>query len=133
MTVEAFYAAPFHNKRSNGPGDGMEKSYDEIVRVLDKLGHHSNDLVFRGATSYLPADLRPPSNPAVDDLIRRALASPEDDPLYVVAIGAITNIAAAILIEPEIIKHIVVVWLGGNALYRTPLNSTCTRTCPLPV
>ncbi len=39
------------------------------------------------------------------------------EPLYVVAIGAITNIAAAILIQPEIINKIVVVWLGGHALH----------------
>jgi inosine-uridine nucleoside N-ribohydrolase len=31
-------------------------------------------------------------------------------------VGCITNIASAILIEPEIIKNIIVVWLGGNGL-----------------
>lgn len=36
-------------------------------------------------------------------------------PLYVVAIGAITNIASAILLKPEICENIVVVWLGGHA------------------
>jgi inosine-uridine nucleoside N-ribohydrolase len=45
------------------------------------------------------------------------MSSPAEDPLYVVAIGAITNIASAILIEPAIIERIVIVWLGGNALY----------------
>ena len=39
------------------------------------------------------------------------------EPLYVVAIGALTNIASAILIEPKIIEKIIVVWLGGNALH----------------
>ncbi|MFR5071171.1 MAG: nucleoside hydrolase [Bianqueaceae bacterium] len=33
-----------------------------------------------------------------------------------VAIGAITNVASAILIEPAIIDHIVVVWLGGHVV-----------------
>ena len=42
--------------------------------------------------------------------------SPEE-PLYVVAVGAITNVASAILIAPEIIERIVIVWLGGNPLY----------------
>src|SRR5690606_31241067 len=42
-------------------------------------------------------------------------ASPEN-PMYVVPIGCITNIASAILMEPEIIRNIVVVWLGGNSL-----------------
>ena len=45
------------------------------------------------------------------------MAAPEDDPLYVVAIGAITNVASAMLIEPEIIRRIVVVWLGGNPVH----------------
>jgi hypothetical protein len=27
IELEAVYAAPFHNKRSEGPADGMEKSY----------------------------------------------------------------------------------------------------------
>jgi inosine-uridine nucleoside N-ribohydrolase len=50
----------------------------------------------------------------VSDLIERALAG-GSDPLYVVAIGAITNVASAILLEPSVIEKIVVVWLGGNA------------------
>ena len=33
-----------------------------------------------------------------------------------VAIGAITNVASALLMKPEIADNIVVVWLGGNAL-----------------
>jgi inosine-uridine nucleoside N-ribohydrolase len=33
------------------------------------------------------------------------------------AIGAITNIASAILLEPQIIERMVVVWLGGHALH----------------
>jgi len=36
-----------------------------------------------------------------------------DEPLYVAAIGCITNVASAILIEPEIIKHIVVLWTSA--------------------
>ncbi len=34
-----------------------------------------------------------------------------------VAIGAITNVASAILMEPKIVERIVIVWLGGHALY----------------
>jgi inosine-uridine nucleoside N-ribohydrolase len=116
LTVEAIYAAPFHNRRSNGPADGMERSYEEIMRLLDKMNWPAEGLVFRGATAYLDKN-QPQRTDAVDDLIRRALASPADEPLYVVAIGAITNVATAILLEPQIIEKIVVVWLGGHALY----------------
>ena len=117
ISVEAIYAAPFHNKRSNGPADGMERSYEEIMRLLDKLAWPAEGLVFRGATAYLDKSRQPQQSEAVTDLIQRALASPDDDPLYVVAIGAITNIASAILIEPRIIEKLIVVWLGGHAHY----------------
>lgn len=38
IDLQAVYAAPFKNKRSESPGDGMEKSYEEICRLLDLLG-----------------------------------------------------------------------------------------------
>jgi purine nucleosidase len=44
------------------------------------------------------------------------MKSTPDNPLYIVSTGCITNVASAILIEPQIIKNIVVVWLGGNDL-----------------
>ena len=116
MSVEAIYAAPFHNTRSEGPGDGMEKSYEEILRLLDFLGYAADGFAFRGATEYIGVDRAPQENEAVRDLIDKALASGDEDALYVVAIGAITNVASALLLEPEIIKKIVVVWLGGHNL-----------------
>lgn len=116
LEVEAIYAAPFHNDRSDGPGHGMELSYDEIARLLDRLGRSPDGFAFRGATSYLASEERGQDSAAVRDLIERALAAPPDDPLYVVAIGAITNIASALLLEPAIVERIVVVWLGGHAL-----------------
>jgi inosine-uridine nucleoside N-ribohydrolase len=117
LAVEAIYAAPFHNRRSSGPADGMEKSYEEIMRLLDKMAWPAAGLVYKGATAYLDKRRQPQESEAVSDLIRRALAAPPDDPLHVVAIGAITNVASAILVEPSISEKIVVVWLGGHALY----------------
>ena len=45
------------------------------------------------------------------------LAHESSEPLYVTAIGAITNVASAILLDPEIVSKIVVVWLGGHPVY----------------
>jgi len=117
MEVEAIYAAPFHNARSSGPADGMEKSYQEILRLLERLGRAAEGFVFRGSTTYLPKELAPVESDAAADLVRRAMASRTDDPLYVVAIGAVTNVASALLLEPRIIEKIVVVWLGGHAFH----------------
>ena len=115
LSVEAIYAAPFFNHRSSSPGDGMEKSYDEILRLLARLDVPSENLAFRGSDGFLVDYDHPYASDAVTDLIERAMNSAE--PLYVIALGALTNIASAILIEPKIIEKIVVVWLGGNALH----------------
>ena len=123
ITVDALYAAPFFNSRSSGPADGMEKSYQEILALLERINISPEGLVFRGSDRYLPDWDHPVDSDAARDLIAKAMARSEDDagadtrPLYVVAIGAITNVASAILMEPEIIKRIVVVWLGGNAFH----------------
>jgi purine nucleosidase len=114
LDVEAVYAAPFHNERSAGPGDGMEKSCEEIVRLLDRLDVSPDGFAFRGSTGFLADWDHPYRSQAALDLVERAMIA-SDKPLYVVAIGAITNVASAILIEPGIIEHIVVVWLGGHA------------------
>jgi len=115
LSVEGIYAAPFFNHRSTDPGNGMELSYDEILRLLDRLGMPSEGLVHRGSSGFLADYDHPFASDAVNDLIERAMSSGE--PLFVVAIGALTNIASAILIEPKIIEKIILVWLGGNALH----------------
>jgi purine nucleosidase len=117
LNVEAIYAAPFYNSRSTGPEDGMEKSYDEILRILQRINVSSEGFVYQGSRGFLDNINDPYRSEAALDLVERALTATEDDPLYVVAIGAITNIASAILIEPKIIEKIVVVWLGGHAFH----------------
>jgi inosine-uridine nucleoside N-ribohydrolase len=44
------------------------------------------------------------------------MAHTKEDPLYVVAIAAITNVASALVMKPEIKDRMVLVWLGGNSL-----------------
>ena len=118
IKLEAVYAAPFHNARSAGPAEGMEKSYQEIFNVLSLLPEGAaKPAVFRGADRWLGPSRKPVESEAVSDLIQRALASPPDDPLQVVAIAAPTNIASALLIEPRIADHIRLIWLGGQPLY----------------
>jgi inosine-uridine nucleoside N-ribohydrolase len=114
LHLEAIYAAPFFNKHTTSPEDGMEKSYEEILTLFGRMNCSPEGLLYRGSRHYFNADKLERSD-AVDDLIRRALSS-KDEPLYVVAIAAISNIATAIMLEPNIIEHIVVVWLGGHTL-----------------
>lgn len=114
LRLMALYAAPFHNERSTGPADGMEKSYREIENLLTLAGQQVP--VLRGAPAYLPGEDTPVISPAAEHLCQLAEGYTAEKPLYVVAIGAITNIASALLISPAIAERMVVVWLGGNAI-----------------
>ena len=79
MTVEALHAAPFHNNRSSSPADGMEKSFEEIHRLLARLPSvdtPGDGFVMRGATKWMKEGEPPVESQATADLIERALASP---------------------------------------------------------
>ena len=116
LNVKAVYAAPFFNEKSTGPADGMEKSYHEILKVLDLLERKDlKESVFRGSDRYLSSETEPVLSEAAKDLAERAMTYTEEDPLYVVAIGAITNVASALIMKPEIKDRMVVIWLGGHA------------------
>ena len=114
LNVLALYAAPFFNNRSSSPADGMERSYQEILKLLrlSKL----ECPVYRGSDRYLPDEQTPVASDAAKHLTELAMRYSPEKPLYVAAIGAITNVASALLMKPEIADNIVVVWLGGNAL-----------------
>ena len=113
MKIEAVYAAPFHNERSQSAGDGMKKSYEEILRILGRLDVAPKNFAFPGSERFMPAAQKPVESPAARDLIEKAL-KPRSGPLYVLTIGAPTNVSSAILMEPKIKDKIVVVWLGGQ-------------------
>lgn len=116
ITLEAIYAAPFFNDRSTSAGNGMELSYKEILELLKRLDVSPDGYVYRGVTDYVGLDKIAREASAVDDLVARARASSPSDPLYVIAIGAISNVASALLKAPDIIDRTVVVWLGGHSL-----------------
>ena len=115
LNTKAIYAAPFYNSHSTGPENGMERSYDEIIKLLALLDEKVE--VFKGSKKYLDDEKTPVVSPAALDLAKRADGYTPENPLYVVAIGAITNVASAILINPKVAENTVVVWLGGHALH----------------
>ena len=131
LQVDAVYAAPYsfaHRRAAyrqrvgaaarelpcfDAPGIGMQRSHDTILTTFAKLGLPHAGRVFRGATDYLRAGEPAPRSEAVEHLIATARALPDDTPLYVVAIGCATNVAAALQLAPDLVERIVVVWTSG--------------------
>ncbi len=116
--VKAFYAAPFFNGNSTSPEDGMEKSYNEILNLLTLMGcENEKSNVYKGSRNYLSDEKTPVESPASEHLASLAMNYSCENPLYIIAIGAITNVASAIIKNPEITERIVIVWLGGNDIH----------------
>ena len=116
LSMEAIYAAPFVNDRAATAAVGMEKSYEEIFRLLEFFPGSDRYTVLRGSDRFFEQKERPVDSPAARDLVERALQD-RTEPLYVLTIGCPTNVSSAILLEPKIRDRIVVVWLGGTTHY----------------
>ena len=95
-----------------GPAEGMERSYDEIITVLERMGISASGLAHRGSDRYMPDAETPVESEGAERIIEAAL-SDDERVLFVVAIGAVTNVASALLMAPEIAARMVVTWTSG--------------------
>ena len=109
VRLEAVHAAPFHNNRSESHEDGMLKSAAEARKVVAMLGLSTPVVEGSRRTMRGPDDAV--ESPAADALVEAAGRRP----LTVVAIGAATNVASALVMRPEIKGNLTVCWLGGNS------------------
>ena len=116
LHVKAICAAPFFNQNSTSPADGMRRSYDEILNLM-RLGGWEEMIphVYKGSETYLPDETTPVASDAAAYMAQLAEEYSAEKPLYIVAIGAITNVASALLMNPSMKDKVVVVWLGGMA------------------
>ena len=113
FNIEAITVAPYsHKERNETVISGREKSYNEILKICNWLNFDTTNKVFKGAEDYF-CNGYDETNDAVNKIIEVAL---KNDKTYIMAIGAITNVALAIKKEPKIINKIEVVWLGGHSL-----------------
>lgn len=94
----------------NSPGS-TKKSYDEIVTILKAMSIQVP--VYMGEEEPLDRQTGDMVSPAVRFLIEEALR-PEEKTLYVLCLGAITNVAKAMKECPDIISRMTVVWIGGQ-------------------
>ncbi len=96
----------------NGTGDlGVQGSYESVLGVCEVMGAECD--VIKGATEFMKGPYEPVVSAAAERLVELALSASPEDPLYIISIGCPTNVASAILMKPEIVPNIVVVWDSG--------------------
>lgn len=109
-----------------GPAEGQDRSLEELHTLHRLLGLDPSGRVFAGARAFLQADAGParlpPATAASEDLVARASRQTEDDPLWVLAIGCLTNLATALLHRPDLARRMVVVWTAGHPVHAPHRN-----------
>lgn len=103
--VKAIFAEQF-----GGP-ETTRRSYEEINTILDAMGLDTSALM--GEEGKFSDTEGRELSPAGEFLIQEALKA-EERPLFVLCLGAITNVAAAIRECPEIASRMTVVWIAGQ-------------------
>lgn len=112
--VEGIIAGHFwKNPRQYKEYGTARASYDEVKKVLELMGLGDKYEVLRGAEKGMDREDRPEDSEGAQFIIRQAL---KDDPrpLYIACQGAVTDVASALLLKPEIAEKVVVIWVGGG-------------------
>lgn len=89
-------------------------SFDEAQKVVDLMGLHDSVKVYHGCADVLPDEKTAVESEASRFIIEEAMKD-DQRPLFVTVQGAITNVASAYLMNPEIAGRLTVIWIGGGA------------------
>ncbi len=90
-----------------------QASTEEINRILGLMKLEGRYPVFCGSNLPLKDEKTPVENDAARFIVEEAM---KDDkrPLFIGMQGAITDLASAILMEPEICNRMTAIWIGGG-------------------
>ena len=111
LEVRGLIAAHFGTSRSNR---SMEESREEIDLLLDLLGLAPQVTVVNGAPEAIANEHTPMDSQGAQLIIAESKLATAQEPLFVAFLGPLTDLASAILLDPDIVhRHIVVVWIGG--------------------
>ena len=101
------------NPQQYGELGTAKASYDEIIKVMDLMGVKNQYPVKLGAPRELEDEKTPIDSEGARFIIEEAM---KDDkrPLYIACQGAVTDVASALLMKPEIADRMTVIWIGGG-------------------
>src|ERR687897_3054765 len=111
LAMRGLIAAHFGTRRSQR---SMAESREEIELLLRLMNLTGKITVADGATTGLVDEHTPQDSPGARLIIEESRLATPVDPLFVAFLGPLTDMASAILLDPEIVhRDIVVIWIGG--------------------
>lgn len=93
--------------------DSEQKSYDEICNIVRLMGLEGEVNILHGCKTLLPDTSTPVESEGSRFIIEEALRD-DPRPLFVCTQGAVTNLASALLMKPEIAERITVISILGS-------------------
>nr|WP_145159270.1 nucleoside hydrolase [Paenibacillus terrae] len=111
FVIKGLIGAHFGEARSN---TSMLDSVKEIKLLLDIMGLSGEYSVFRGAEHAMQDERTPAISEGAELIVREAM-SEDQRPLFVIFLGAITDLASAYLMNPAIADRLTAIWIGGGS------------------
>jgi purine nucleosidase len=111
------------NHAPNLAAPAAETAARVVAEVLDQVSPAARPPVLAGSSGPLPDGQTPQRNQGVEFILDQARTRTADDRLVVLAIGAATDVASALLVEPSLVDRIEVVamgfdgWPGGGDVW----------------
>jgi len=103
-----------HYTRSTKPNDTVHRSQAINEQILDAMALRESIPHPVGADRSMADPSTPVDSPAARLIIERAHAGGPDDKLVVFALGACTNLASALLLDPSIEPKVVFAFIDGD-------------------
>ena len=111
LDVRGLIAAHFGTSRSDR---SMEESREEIDLLLDLTGLEQQVTVVNGASTGIADEQTPRDSEGAQLIISESKLASREEPLFVAFLGPLTDMASAILLDPDIVnRDVVVIWIGG--------------------
>jgi purine nucleosidase len=109
--IEGFVGSNYdHTETGVGP-ESIELSVNGIRTILAKAGKTGKYPVYAGSHP-MQYEFAPSRSEGVDFIVKKAMTASPDNPLWIIGLGAPTDLASAYLQEPAIKDKIVVFWHG---------------------
>jgi len=112
VEIRGIIASHLYEQGFGGPGTS-EYAKEQAMKVINILGLENSVNVYLDKSRSMVDVTKPIDSEAVQVIIKEAMRTDTDLPLYVVCGGGLTNIASAYLLEPEIAEKLTLVWIGG--------------------
>ena len=97
--------------RSTTQADNAAKKAREVLQIMDVK---KNIPILTGSNTGMTNDSTPVKSEAVNFIIQEALRTDTKQPLYIVCGAGLTEIASAVLTNPQIAGKLTLVWIGGS-------------------